>query len=100
VELQIEVEDLALVEAVVGEFGAVGGPPNGGGLVQFLAVNPGGRAVFNAGLFAAVGCDGEFGGVVQVGDPEIVVAIDGLEFAVGRSGGSELTTAFGTSRAA
>ena len=82
VEGHVVVGDRALVEAVVGELRAVRRPPHGRRLIQFLAVHPARRAVFDAPLHTAVRCDCALaGGVAQ---PQIAILVDRGEPAVRR----------------
>src|SRR5262249_37897449 len=84
---------LALVKPVEGDLLAVRRPPHRGALLQFLAVDPAGCAVFNAGFVVAVRGDGHFVASLGVAQPEVAVPVKRLELAVRRGGGSELPAA-------
>ncbi len=86
VELQVVVDDLLLVEAVVGDLAAVGRPPHGARLRQLLAVHPARGAVLDAVLVVAVGRDRRLVRAGGVAHPEVAIAIERLQLAVGRVG--------------
>ena len=93
IELQVVVEDLLLVEAVVGDLAAVGRPPDRARLSELLAVHPARRAVLDAVLVVAVGRDGRLVGAGDFAHPQVAIAIEGFELAVGRIGRRGLTSA-------
>ena len=101
VHLQVEVFYLTLVEAIVSDLRAIGRPPDRGGLGKFLAINPATGPVLNATLLAAVRTDGLFARSVKIGDPQIAIAVKGLQLMVGRFDAERLPAArCGASRAA
>ena len=97
VHLQDVIGDLALVEPVVGQLLAVRRPPHGVALGQLLAVDPAGRTVLDAVLDAAFSGDGDLVLAVGVAQPDVAVAIEGLELLVGGDGLGELPAALGPS---
>src|SRR3984957_10996389 len=101
VHLQVEVFYLTLVEAIVSDLRAIRRPPDCGRLAKFLAINPATGPVLNASLLAAVRTDSLFVGSVKIGDPQIAIAVKGLQLMVGRFDAERLPAArCGASRAA
>jgi hypothetical protein len=93
VHLQVVIRYLLFVEAVIRELPAVRRPPHRGALFQFLPVDPAGGSVLGAFRLTAIGRDGYLAGAIQVAQPHIPIAIDGLQFPVGRLCGLELPSA-------
>ena len=75
---QIKIAHAAFIKAIKCDLIAIGWPPDGGRLIQFLAINPACGAVLEAGFFAAVLGDGEFIRAVGVAQPKISFAIKRL----------------------
>ena len=84
IELQVVVENLFLVEAVVGDLPAVGRPPDRARLSELLAVHPARRAVLDPVLVVAISRDAGLVGAGDFAHPQVAVAIESLELAVGR----------------
>ena len=100
IELEVDSRAPALVEPVVGDLRAVGRPPHRGRLRQLLAVDPARRAVLDAVLLAAVGGDRRFAAAGGVAEPEIAVAVEGLQLPVRRIRGGRLPAALDARRPA
>src|SRR5262249_6383903 len=94
IERQIEVRDVLFIETIERDLLAVRRPPHRGVLIQFLAVAPTGRAILDTRLVAALGGNRYFIRTVGLAQPKIAIAIKRFPFAVGRSSGSKLATAF------
>ena len=82
VQRQIVVGHLAFVEPIKGDFLAVGRPPHGGVLFEFLAIDPARGAVFDAVFVAAVGGQLGFATFLDIGKPKVARAIKGFALAV------------------
>ena len=94
IELKVVVDDLFFVEAVVRDLAAVGRPPDGARLAELFAVDPARRTVLDAILVVAVSRDRRLVGPIGVAHPQIAIAIERFQLAVGGVGRGGLPAAF------
>ena len=79
IELEVIVGDLHLVEPVVRDLRAVGGPPHRARLRELLAVDPARRPVLDAVLLAAVGRNLRLAAAAGVAQPEVARPVESLQ---------------------